>query len=104
MPVYKLSPIDSRGDDPKWAASTLKEAVWVDAPDGLAARHLVEGATLKVMDFRPGQKLLFSPWLDEVVTTCWPEHEVQAPPAGTLLTAGGKTVKLALDCTNGGRR
>ena len=95
MPVYKLAPIDSRADDPKWATSTHKEGVWVEAPDDLAARHLVEGATLKMVDFQPGQKLLFSPWLDDVVTTCWPDPEAPSPLQGNLVTASGKTVKLA---------
>jgi hypothetical protein len=47
VPIYKLAPIDIRSDDPKWAASTLKEPVWVEAPDDLAACHLVEGASLQ---------------------------------------------------------
>jgi hypothetical protein len=61
MSIYKLAPIDIRSGDENWAASNLKEAVWVEAPDDLAARHLVEGATLKMLDFKPGQKLIFSP-------------------------------------------
>jgi hypothetical protein len=55
MSVYKLVPIDIRNDDPKWAASTLGEPVWVEAPD----------------------------------------KDAKPPPAGKLLTAGGKTVTLA---------
>lgn len=94
MPVYKLAPIDIRSNDPKWATSTLKEAIWVEAPDDLAARHLVEGATLKMVDFRPGQKLLFSPLLDDVVTSCLIDKDAKAPPAAHLVTAGGKALKV----------
>ncbi|MEH2488747.1 hypothetical protein [Bradyrhizobium sp. AZCC 2230] len=49
MSVYRLAPIDIRADDEKWAASNLKEAVWVEAPDEMAARHLVESATLRMV-------------------------------------------------------
>ena len=94
MPVYKLAPIDIRSDDPKWTASTLKEMVWVEAPDDLTARRFVEGATLKMVDFKPGQKLIFSPWLDDVVTLCWPDRDAEPPPTGSLVTAGGKTFGL----------
>lgn len=86
--------LDIRSSDPKWAASELKEPVWVEAPDGLAARHLVEGATLKMMDFRPGQKILFWPWLDEVITSCMVDNDAKVPPAGHLVTAGGKNIKV----------
>jgi hypothetical protein len=93
--VFKLAPIDIRSADEKWAASDLKEPVWVEARDELTARHLVEGATLKMIDVQPGRKLnIFSPWLDEVVTSCQRDTEAQAPPEGHLVTADGKKVKL----------
>jgi hypothetical protein len=70
MTVFKLAPIAVRTGDEKWAASNLKEAVWVEARDELTARHLVEGATLQMQDVQPGRKLnIFSPWLDDVVTS-----------------------------------
>ncbi|MCW1994806.1 hypothetical protein [Bradyrhizobium diazoefficiens] len=94
MPVYRLAPIDIRVNDEKWAASNLKEAVWVEAADELAARHSVEAATLKMVDFRPGQKLIFSPWLDDVVTSCQVDVDVSAPPAGQLITGSGKAIKI----------
>jgi hypothetical protein len=61
VPIFKLAPIDIRANDEKWAASNFKEAVWVEARDDLEARHLIEAATLKMQDFQPGRKLLFSP-------------------------------------------
>lgn len=94
MPVYKLAPIESRRSDPKWAASTLQEAVWVEARDDMDARHMVESATLKMVDFKPGKPMLFSPWVDDVVTSCWSDSGAKPPPTGSLLNAAGKTVKL----------
>lgn len=94
MPVYRLAPIEIRASDDKWAASNLKEAVWVEAPDELTARHSVEAATLRMVDFKPGQKLIFSPWLDDVVTSCQVDADVGAPPEGQLMTASGKAIKI----------
>lgn len=94
MPVYRLAPIDIRKDDEKGAASSLKEAVWVEARDDLDARNLLETATLKMMDFKPGQQLILSPWLDDVVTSCILDQETEAPPEGHMRTADGKLVKL----------
>ena len=62
--------------------------------DDLAARHLVEAATLTMVDVRPGRRLLFSPWLDDVVTSCWLDPEAAIPPAGHLTTASGKTIEI----------
>lgn len=45
--------MDIRADDERWEASTIKEAVWVEARDDLAARHLVENASLKLRDVTP---------------------------------------------------
>jgi hypothetical protein len=94
MTVFKLAPIDIRASDEKWAASNLKETVWVEARDDLDARHLIETATLKMQDYQPGKTLLFSPWLDEVVTSCQIDREVEAPSEGHMRTAGGKLIKL----------
>ncbi|MDA9396393.1 hypothetical protein WN73_38430 [Bradyrhizobium sp. CCBAU 45394] len=94
MSVYRLAPIDIRANDEKWAASNLKEAVWVEAADEMAARHLVENATLRMVDFRPGRPLIFSPWLDDVVTSCHRDLEAEAVPPGHLRTQAGKLVAL----------
>lgn len=94
MPTFKLMPISARLEDEKWAASNLKEAVWVDARDELDARHKVESATLKMVDRKPGSKILYSPWLDDVVTTCWPDAETAMPDQGHILTSSGKQVRV----------
>ena len=94
MPIFKLSPIDIRAGDAKWAASALKEPVWVEARDDLAARHLVESATLKMIDVKPGHTLIFSPWLDDVVTSCHPEREAKELPPDSILMASGKVIKI----------
>jgi hypothetical protein len=45
MPVCKLAPIDIPNNDPKWAALSLNEAIWVGAFDDVATRQPVESAT-----------------------------------------------------------
>jgi hypothetical protein len=94
MPVFRLAPIDIRASDEKWQASTLKEPLWVEARDDLAARHLVEAATLTMVDVRPGRRLLFSPWLDDVVTSCWVDTDATTPPVGHLATASGRMIEI----------
>lgn len=84
MPVFRLAPIDIRARDEKWEASTIKEAVWVEAIDELAARHLIERATFKMIEVKAEQRMIYSPWVDDVVTICWPDQDVPAPPLGTL--------------------
>jgi hypothetical protein len=72
-----------------------RRRVWVEARDELAARHLVKSATLKMVDFTPGKKLIFSPWLDDVVTSCLVDEDAVRPPDGHLRTSTGKTVTLS---------
>lgn len=55
MTLFRLAPIDIRAGDEKWSASTIQEIVWVEARDELHARHLVEAATLKMVDLKPGR-------------------------------------------------
>lgn len=100
MTIYRLAPIDIRADDEKWSASTLQEPVWVEASDELHARHLVEAATLKMVDVKPRQRLLFSPWLDQVVTSCFPDSDAGKPAKGKLLTTAGKSVAVPVAETN----
>jgi hypothetical protein len=92
MPIFRLAPIDIRADDENWAASNLEEGVWVEARDDLDARHQIEAAE----DARlpAWQKLLFSPWLDDVVTSCQIDREAEAPSEGYIRTDGGKLIKL----------
>lgn len=84
MTIFRLAPIDIRIDDEKWSTSMIQEAVWVEARDDLHARHLVEAATLKMVDVKPGRLMLFSPWLDEVITSCFSRRR-EEPSKGTYL-------------------
>lgn len=94
MTIFRLAPIDIRANDEKWSASTLREVVWVEARDELHARHLVEAATLKMVDRKPGWPVLFSPWLDQVITSCFPDHDTKKPLKGQILTADGKAIAI----------
>ncbi|WP_271587640.1 hypothetical protein [Bradyrhizobium sp. CCBAU 53415] len=55
MTIFRLSPIDILSGDEKWSASTIQKTAWVEARDDLHARHLVEAATLKMVDAKPGR-------------------------------------------------
>jgi len=93
MTIFRLAPIDIRANDEKWSTSTVQEAVWVEARDDLHARHLVEASSLKMVDVKPGRPMLFSPWLDEVITTCIPD-DAKKPAKGQILTASGKAITV----------
>ena len=94
MTIFRLAPIDIRTNDEKWVTSTIQKTVWVEASDDLHARHLVENATLKMAERQPERKILYSPWLDPVITTCFPDKDAKHPPKGRLLTAEGKAIEI----------
>ncbi|MGY4234989.1 hypothetical protein ACVIIW_003936 [Bradyrhizobium sp. USDA 4449] len=94
MTIFRLSPINTRSGDEKWSASTVQETVWVEARDDLHARHLVEAATLKMIDAKPSRPTLFSPWLDQVITSCFPDNDAKRPAKGQMLTASGKAIAI----------
>ncbi|MBR0972308.1 hypothetical protein [Bradyrhizobium japonicum] len=94
MTIFRLAPIDIRANDEKWAVSTIREAVWVEARDDIHARHLVENATLKMAEMHRKRKILYSPWLDPVITSCFPDKDAKHPPKGKLLTAEGETIEI----------
>ncbi|MGY3342026.1 MULTISPECIES: hypothetical protein [unclassified Bradyrhizobium] len=94
MTIFRLSPIDIRSGDEKWSASTIHESVWVEARGDLHARHLVEAATLKMIDVKPGRPTLFSPWPDRVITSFFPDNDPKKPAKGQMLTASGKAIVI----------
>lgn len=94
MTIFRFAPIDIRAGDEKWSASTIQEAVWVEARDDLHARHLVEAATFKMVDAKPGRPSLFSPWLDQAITSCFPDGDAKSPARGQMLTATGKAIAI----------
>jgi hypothetical protein len=64
MPVFYLEPKKSSAGDRSWEATFLREGCWVEAETELVARERVAGATLRMMDVKPGQPLnVRSPWI-----------------------------------------
>lgn len=60
--------------------------MWVEPRDELHARHLVEAAPLRMVDLKPGRPPPFSPWLDQVITSCFPDHDAKKQTRAQMLT------------------
>jgi hypothetical protein len=92
MPVFRLDPISTRCDDPRWEASRFRETCWIIARDEDDARQQLQGIALKVVDMIPGRKILYSPWLISELADCKLDT---SPPVslkeGIVLTISGKT-------------
>ena len=89
MNLYRLDPIDI--DHTSWAASSVKETVWVGAATDRAARDFVANKTLTVVN--PIEKFspkVNSPWLDDRVTSCVWETDGRKLPEGTVVRADWK--------------
>jgi hypothetical protein len=61
MPVFRLSPILERVDDPSWEASSFKETCWVLARDEADARRQLESVSLKMVAVNPDKKIAYFP-------------------------------------------
>ncbi len=92
MPIFYLEPRDGDTSHPRWAATTLKEGCWVLAQSEEDARMLVQQATLKMVDFKPGEPILYSPWMDGRLTECHPDAPHLDIREGIILTVSGKTI------------
>jgi hypothetical protein len=92
MPIFYLEPRNGDVSDPSWAASNLKEGCWVEAETEAQARLRVEGATLKMLEIKPGRKLIFPPWQQARLTDCRLDDPPQKLPAGKIVTKSGKLI------------
>jgi hypothetical protein len=90
MPIFYLEPKDGNVSDPSWEASYLKEGCWVEARTEELARHKVEGATLRMLDVKPGRPVVFPPWTQPRLTDCKPDEPPRDIPAGKVLTESGQ--------------
>lgn len=92
MPVYLLEPIEGGLGDRAWEASDVKEGCWVLADSEDHARVLVEGATLRMTDLKPGRPVVYSPWRNAQLTTCKPDNPALDVRKGIIVTKGGRTI------------
>ncbi len=93
MPVFKLEPVGEKTSDERWATSTLCETCWVNARSDIDARVAIEGATIRMVDVRPGEKILYSPWQDEGFVICLVD-DTKDVPEGHFVTAKGRVLDL----------
>jgi hypothetical protein len=91
MPIFCLQPVDDTSD-PRWEATSLKEGCWVRAETENEARAAVELATQRMVDHDPAKGILYSPWQDAKLTTCWPDSPSITVPEGIIVTVSGKTI------------
>ncbi len=93
MPIFYLEPKNGDTSDQSWEATSLQEGCWTEAETELVARDRVAGATLQMMDVRPGQPLnVHSPWIQPRLTDCRPDKPPRDIPAGKILTKSGKVL------------
>ena len=84
-------PNDTKSD-PRWEASYVSEGCWVVAESEEVARLRLDGATKRLVDMKPGQKIVYSPWIDPTVTTCKEGKPLRDIPDGKVLTSSGKLI------------
>jgi hypothetical protein len=78
--------------DPKWEKSPhIKESVWAGAPTLEKARELVDLKTLTFTPARPPRLIVYSPWLDDQLTTC-DLDTARTVSEGEVIRANGKPV------------
>ena len=100
MPIFYLAPREGQSNDPRWAATSLREGCWVAARSGYAARLKVGMATLKEecwivaprRRMSRDQEKRYSPWLNAHLTECRPDNPPIDVPEGIILTVSGKTI------------
>jgi hypothetical protein len=91
MPIFYLEPRGGDTSDRSWEATYLREGCWTEAKTELVAREKVAGATVKIVDVKPGKRMKsYSPWVQPRLTDCTPDTPSRAVPAGKVLTKSGK--------------
>jgi len=104
MPIFYLAPREGQSNDPRWAATSLREGCWVAARSGYAARLKVGMATLKEecwivaprRRMSRDQEKRYSPWLNAPLTECRPANPPIDVPEGIIVTVSGKPISVGV--------
>ena len=94
MNTFRLDPIAPL-TNPRWQRSSVHECVWVRADSPQQARNTVALATLNLGRPGAGGHLdpgLYSPWLDEALTTCVMDMSRTDVPEGGVIKSDGTKV------------
>ena len=92
MTAYRLDPILTGRNNPRWARSYIREMVWAGAATPDAARQLVALKTLSLIAPSPGSQVLRSPWYDDQLATCVLDISKSDVPDGAVIRANGNSV------------
>ena len=92
MLIFYLEPKHDTKSDLRWEASCVSGGCWVVAESVEVARPRLDGATKRFVDMKPGQKIVYSPWIDPTVTTCKEGKPPRDIPDGKVLTSSGKLI------------
>jgi hypothetical protein len=90
--IFRLDPILTGQNDPKWESSHIKEVVWARATTPAKAREVVAIKTLTVIPRRSDDLTLLSPWCDDRLATCVLDTARTDILAGAVIRADGKPV------------
>jgi hypothetical protein len=90
--AYRLDPIPTGRNDPRWEASHLQELVWAGATSPEDARKLVALKTLTFTPTHPGRPILLSPWYDDKLATCVLDTGKVDVPEGVVIRGDGSPV------------
>jgi hypothetical protein len=90
MPVFRLDPIPTTLNHPRWQRSSVTECVWVKADSRDDARAKVANATLAYAS-RTGW-IMFSPWYDDSFATCAMDTARTDIPEGAIIKANGQPI------------
>jgi len=99
MPVYKLSPIDTRSRDESWQRTLLNKTCWTVAGSERYARYFVGQFTLPGDATRPTAASIHSPWQQSTVTTCVVDDPPFVVAEGRITLAGGTVFPIRDDRT-----
>lgn len=105
MPIFYLEPLHEGTNHQRWAASSLREACWVVAPNSYRARIKVGTATVTEgcwvvapedagdwHHMSPEQKNRLSPWMNAYLTDCRADNPPVDVPEGVIVTVSGKLI------------
>jgi hypothetical protein len=92
MSAYRLDPIPTGRNDPRWERSEIQELIWAGAATPEEARELVALRTMTSPQPRGYAKILLSPWYDDRLATCVLDAARADLPDGVVIKANGNPV------------
>jgi hypothetical protein len=93
MMVYRLDPMPTTLDNPRWLRSSIRECVWVMAESPDQARQKVAWATFEFAEpTGPYAPIVYSPWYDDALATCITDPSRGDVPEDAVINSNGRRV------------